>query len=199
MIEWILDFVAFFNGKFAKVGEVSLRDVLAWVKFITESTTKKSNHNTSVPLTLFERYVHGACLVVIDGLGITHASRSSHILRECFEFLYAQSPSNVDKESLSNLLFYPERLQVALTSTSLRVGPFSIPSRPSSSLSTTSSSSPSSSSTTINIGSYSFNAPTTVKNLFRLSRGMQLRKAILLEGSPGVGKTSLGSVFLFFR
>lgn len=38
---------------------------------------------------------------------------------------------------------------------------------------------------------FSFTAPTTAFNTLRLLRGMQLRKAILLEGSPGVGKTSL--------
>jgi len=34
-------------------------------------------------------------------------------------------------------------------------------------------------------------APTAARNAYRLLRAMQLRKAILLEGSPGVGKTSL--------
>lgn len=38
---------------------------------------------------------------------------------------------------------------------------------------------------------FSFTAPTTAFNTLRLLRGMQLNKAILLEGSPGVGKTSL--------
>jgi midasin len=34
-------------------------------------------------------------------------------------------------------------------------------------------------------------APTAARNAFRLLRAMQLRRAVLLEGSPGVGKTSL--------
>lgn len=38
---------------------------------------------------------------------------------------------------------------------------------------------------------FSFLAPTTAYNTIRLLRGLQLKKAILLEGSPGVGKTSL--------
>lgn len=41
------------------------------------------------------------------------------------------------------------------------------------------------------ISKFSFTAPTTAYNTLRLLRGMQLNKAILLEGSPGVGKTSL--------
>jgi midasin len=32
-------------------------------------------------------------------------------------------------------------------------------------------------------------APTTALNMFRVLRAMQLRKPVLLEGSPGVGKT----------
>ena len=39
--------------------------------------------------------------------------------------------------------------------------------------------------------SYSFSGPTVLLNLYNLLRGMQLNKAILLEGAPGVGKTSI--------
>ncbi|XP_055690608.1 midasin [Lutzomyia longipalpis] len=38
---------------------------------------------------------------------------------------------------------------------------------------------------------FSFTAPTTKRNLFQLLSGLTLNKAILLEGAPGVGKTSL--------
>lgn len=40
---------------------------------------------------------------------------------------------------------------------------------------------------------FDFRAPTTARNAMRVLRAMQLRKAVLLEGSPGVGKTSLVS------
>ena len=43
----------------------------------------------------------------------------------------------------------------------------------------------------INPISYSFTSPTVLNNLYNLLRGMQLNKAILLEGPPGVGKTSI--------
>lgn len=39
--------------------------------------------------------------------------------------------------------------------------------------------------------SFNLVAPTPLRNGFRLLRALQLRKSILLEGSPGVGKTSL--------
>lgn len=38
---------------------------------------------------------------------------------------------------------------------------------------------------------FSFDAPSTFKNAERVLRALQLKKALLLEGSPGVGKTSL--------
>lgn len=39
--------------------------------------------------------------------------------------------------------------------------------------------------------SFNFSAPTTLSNAMRVIRACQLNKPILLEGSPGVGKTSL--------
>jgi midasin len=38
---------------------------------------------------------------------------------------------------------------------------------------------------------YSMQGPTTSRNLLRLLRALQIRKPLLLEGSPGVGKTSI--------
>ena len=34
-------------------------------------------------------------------------------------------------------------------------------------------------------------APTPAQNLVRVLRGLQMKRPILLEGSPGVGKTTL--------
>lgn len=40
---------------------------------------------------------------------------------------------------------------------------------------------------------FTFTAPTTSSNTVKLLRSLQLSKPLLLEGSPGVGKTSLVS------
>lgn len=39
--------------------------------------------------------------------------------------------------------------------------------------------------------SYALQAPTTCVNAQRILRGLQLPRPLLLEGSPGIGKTSL--------
>lgn len=41
------------------------------------------------------------------------------------------------------------------------------------------------------LGNYALDSQTTSMNAQRLLRALQLQKPILLEGSPGVGKTSL--------
>lgn len=38
---------------------------------------------------------------------------------------------------------------------------------------------------------FEFRAPTTSKNALRVLRALQLKRSVLLEGSPGVGKTAL--------
>lgn len=43
----------------------------------------------------------------------------------------------------------------------------------------------------IKVNKYALNAPTTCSNAQRVFRALQLSRPILLEGSPGVGKTSL--------
>ncbi|KAI6016225.1 hypothetical protein EDC04DRAFT_2881627 [Pisolithus marmoratus] len=43
----------------------------------------------------------------------------------------------------------------------------------------------------VSIDGFNLNAPTTRENVMRVARACQLEKPILLEGSPGVGKTSL--------
>lgn len=44
---------------------------------------------------------------------------------------------------------------------------------------------------TFQSGSYNFETETANRNLYRILRAMQLNRPILLEGSPGVGKTTL--------
>lgn len=101
------------------------------------------------------------------------ASNLKAFYSQCLEFLYQQLTSNnhaTPKISFDNLT--PEKTEKYFS-----IRPFSVECGNSCEIS--------------DKIQFSFTAPTTAFNTLRLLRGMQLRKAILLEGSPGVGKTSL--------
>lgn len=149
----------------ATSGVISLRDILAWISF-----TAGTHESVGIDLSI----LHGACMVFIDSIG-TNASAT---LAETPELLKSKKLSAVKK--LSKLLksdlvpAYLEKYQVEVDADKLRVGPFNI-----------------ARSTDATDASFNLQAPTTAANALRVMRGMQVKKPILLEGSPGVGKTSL--------
>lgn len=76
---------------------------------------------------------------------------------------------------LEHTSYLPDNLEVEVTQTKFGIKPFYISMGNNESL----------------ISNFTFEAPTCAFNTLRILRGLQLNKAILLEGSPGVGKTSL--------
>lgn len=145
---------------------ISIRDVLAWARFINMCDP----HNAAFGL------LHGAALVFIDGLG---ANPSAVLMSTAAEDLAKEKRKCILKlsELCSHDLasIYDQPFSMALDDASLRLGGFWLPRKIDS------------------VADVSFNleAPTTGVNAMRVVRAMQLRKPILLEGSPGVGKTSL--------
>lgn len=141
--------------------EVSLRDALAWCDFMVASSID--------PPTSF---VHGARLAVLDRLGTTGfgqaltPDRIATIRRDCKTELYR----------LSGCMASSEHTDVVIRSDYLQVGPFRLSRRPST---------PSQSD---NI--FILTAPTVAQNIMRILRALEVSKPLLLEGSPGVGKTS---------
>ena len=156
-------FCEHFNN--AHTSSISIRDVLAWIDFTNSSELED----------LYSRLLHGAALVFIDTLGANPAAMTlippDHIARErekCLDYL----------GKLLNHDFNPiyfEAVEVSSINDSFSAGPFSL----------------------AKVGSpiyntdFKFDAPTTKINTMRIIRAMQLRKPILVEGSPGVGKTTL--------
>jgi midasin (ATPase involved in ribosome maturation) len=173
IISRILDYVEWFNSDICGAASspyasfsLSLRDILSWANFIVEA--RKSNEK----LTIWDALYHGACLMHLDGLGLGSglASDSSTALKSKAE----QRLSNLlGNEKISNAHSIDE--PICLQNGKFGVFPYFI-----------------------NIGksiipksNFNMTAPTTSLNAFRVLRAMQLKKPILLEGSPGVGKTSL--------
>ena len=171
----ILDYVEWFNSDICGAASspyagfsLSLRDILSWTNFIVEA--RKSNSK----LTIWDALYHGACLMHLDGLGLgsSLASDSSTALKLKAEY-HLSSLLGSEKISNANSVDKP----ICIQNGKFGVFPYFI-----------------------NLGNsiipksnFNMSAPTTSLNAFRVLRAMQLKKPILLEGSPGVGKTSLVS------
>jgi midasin len=126
-------------------------------------------------LDLVTAFKHAVNLVIIDGLclgiDVSGDRQKAEILKMCDQFLlnideqvFGVEPSRIDYD----------RLPYISTQTHLGVQPFQI-SKLGSQIET----------------SYAFDARTTKVNLLKLLRAYELNKPILIEGPPGVGKTSL--------
>ncbi|KAH8909629.1 midasin [Coniochaeta sp. PMI_546] len=146
----------------------SLRDILAWVKFMNECA---SNYSAEFAL------LHGASTIFIDTLG----ANPSALLAVNLASMDAQRQLCLDK--LSELAgcnltpLYRKELQILVTDESLTIGDFSIHR----------------SKTGLVDQGVEFQAPTTKMNAMRVIRALHVNKPVLLEGSPGVGKTTLVS------
>ncbi|KAK6849468.1 hypothetical protein PG995_013301 [Apiospora arundinis] len=166
----IVKFSYWFGQQFRSTSTAafSIRDILVWARFINESTHK-------IPESAV---IHGAATVFIDTLGANPSA------------LIAMDPKSMDGQrqlcldKLTELLgcdataIYRAPLELSVEADKLTIGDFSI-------------------ARAANDGGFetgfALHAPTTKMNAMRVIRALQVQKPILLEGSPGVGKTTLVS------
>ena len=143
---------------------ISVRDVLAWVKFMNEC-----------PSDPYFAVLHGAAMVYIDTLGANPAA----LLAIDHASIHDERTKCLQK--LSSLLqrdirpIYDQPILLKNDSNSLSMGEFSILKQ----------------GTADTDPGFAFEAPTTKLNAMRVIRALQVQKPILIEGSPGVGKTTL--------
>lgn len=171
LVDTVVSFCEWYANKFGRGmsggGIISLRDVLAWVEFMNCTYHKIGDKG----LILIE----GAAMVFIDALGTNNTA------------YLAESPEKLKdlrKDSIAHLSRFAgvdlsshinQAVKVQAFGMGLKIGAFEIHRREQGKM----------------VTNFNWNAPTTSKNLLRVVRAMQVRKPILLEGSPGVGKTSL--------
>jgi len=171
-VEAIVKFSEWYGNKFgggrADSGVISLRDILAWVEFI---------NSCSADVEPMAALLHGAAMVFIDALGTNNTAylaESEVRLREQ-KLLCVEKLSQITNQDL--LQVFNERFVVSIQETEVTCGHFSV----------------ARTSTEEASENFTLHAPTTAANAMRVVRAMQVHKPILLEGSPGVGKTSLVS------
>ena len=176
-------------GELGKQISVSTREILAWTNFINQlilsDTHKKGEED------VFASFVHGAHMVILDGLGMGNTltmskKELSEWRHECSQYLLDLCPSHVREafegrqtflESSSSFDILPN-----LSENTFSIGSFSIPCK---------NEILSEVNTESRTQIYAVDARKTVFNLGRILRAMQSPRPILLEGPPGVGKTSL--------
>ncbi|XP_034190386.2 midasin [Osmia lignaria lignaria] len=148
---------------------VSVRDILTWVNFI----------NCCKNMEIGDAFYHGAALSYIDGLGsgLTAVENSKNLKdfkKSSLKFIEHQVQTTLK----SKLLLNCEGFDVEDREDEFGINPFYVK-KGNEKISS-------------NIG-FAFKSPTTRMNTLKVLRALQLQKPILLEGSPGVGKTSLVS------
>ncbi|KAM5286744.1 midasin isoform 2-T2 [Hipposideros larvatus] len=183
--EVMLDFIDWLtHQEFGRRCVVSIRDILSWVNFMN-TMGKEAALKRPETISTVTSFVHAACLVYIDGIGsgVTSSGFGTALLarKECLKFLIKRLSKIVRlTECQKNELKIYDRLK-AKEFTGIDdlwgIHPFFIPRGPVLHRN--------------NIADYALSAGTTAMNAQRLLRATKLNKPILLEGSPGVGKTSL--------
>ncbi|XP_075233650.1 midasin [Lycorma delicatula] len=159
---------------------ISIRDVLTWVQFINTSADWGTTSSFEPTMKLPTAYVFGACVILIDGLGTGAIGLDSTTLynykKQCLTYLVNQM-KEITGLNLSHLADPKYIPKMTISADSFLMGPLSI-----------------------QRGRYPLNedpkyltyAETVKRNIWRVIQSLQLpRRAILLEGSPGVGKSSL--------
>lgn len=148
----------------------SLRDVLAWVEFFNESIHILGTEMAFVHGTV-DLMVLGGSMVVVDSIGSNTLFGSLgnvfDLRQECLLALY----------EFAGISPQTKAQEIVRDDAAGRFGmaPFFI----------------SRGNMPIKECKFAIHAPTTQQNCKRVLRAMQLKKPILLEGAPGVGKTSL--------
>ncbi|KAL7987897.1 hypothetical protein Chor_006816 [Crotalus horridus] len=171
----MMDFINWLsNQEFGPNCILSIRNVLSWVNFMNVMAQDRlpggSEEHQFFRVSPVLTFVHAACLVYIDGIGsgtMSCSSGSTTLAREkCLDYLYRKISKIVrlgDDQKNELRMYDLEREREMVWMENYKN----------------------------NLLDYALNAGTTSMNAQRLLRALQLSKPILLEGSPGVGKTSL--------
>ncbi|KAF7308633.1 Midasin [Mycena chlorophos] len=160
----VLDFTEWLSQKVSDRSLISLRDILAWVEFSNAVSVEGG-------MSPDEIFHHAANMTFLDGLASLPqlTSYSPEAIRQLKQDAQAQISHLVP--FLAANTFVPS-LDPARW---VQLGTFAVEKGPED----------------YSIPAFNLRAPTSQDNAMRVVRALQVHKPILLEGSPGVGKTSL--------
>lgn len=156
----------------------SIRDILAWVQYITKNSDLKAT--TLRGLSVHKSIIFGLETIFLDSLEMLPHENYAEI--ETQRTMITRYVMNDIRDKLQKSLHIEEvnakkGTSIEANATSFGIYPFFVTANADRDQSKSSD--------------FKFTAPTTQNNLFRLLSALSLPKSILLEGPPGVGKTSL--------
>ncbi|XP_030578137.1 midasin [Archocentrus centrarchus] len=197
--ELMLDFIEWLTQQeFGRRCILSVRDILSWVNFLnavcerdedgfmTMGTTEdEESAEWDLRLDTVTAFIHAACLVYIDGIGsgtTAFCADSAHSARRlCLGFLQQRLSklTKLDQDVMDALRVYDSSLprEPQWGEDFFGIDPFYIALGPHTE--------------SRHLSNYTIAAGTTAVNAQRILRALKLQRPVLLEGSPGVGKTSL--------
>ncbi|XP_030636974.1 midasin [Chanos chanos] len=196
--ELMLDFIDWLtNQDFGRHCILSVRDILSWVNFLNQVSERdedgfmtmggaeEEEPEWNLRLDTVTAFIHAACLVYVDGIGsgttVSAAENALAARKACLGFLRQRLGriTQLDEEMRDALRVYDISLprEPQWGEDFFGIDPFYIASGPESE--------------GRSLSGYALAAGTTAMNAQRLLRALKLQRPILLEGSPGVGKTSL--------
>ncbi|XP_065113160.1 midasin [Paramisgurnus dabryanus] len=196
--ELMLDFIDWLTSQeFGRRCILSVRDILSWVNFtntvcerdedgfMTMGELEEEEPEWDLRLDTVTAFIHAACLVYVDGIGsgttVSAAENALVARRACLEFLEKRLSriTELDEEMRDALRVYDSSIsrEPQWGEDFFGIDPFYIAAGPESE--------------GRSLSGYTLSAGTTAVNAQRILRALKLQRPILLEGSPGVGKTSL--------
>ncbi|TSL47560.1 Midasin [Bagarius yarrelli] len=198
--ELMLDFIDWLtNQEFGRRCILSVRDILSWVDFLNAVCEKDEDRHGSSFMGLEEMeepewdqrldtvtaFIHAACLIYVDGIGSGTTVAAAEIVatarKACLAFLEMKLRriTKLDVKMQEALRVYDISLlrEPRWGDDFFGIEPFYIMANPDSE--------------SRSLVDYALGAGTTAVNTMRILRALKLQRPILLEGSPGVGKTSL--------
>ncbi|XP_042247008.1 midasin [Thunnus maccoyii] len=197
--ELMLDFIEWLTQQdFGRRCILSVRDILSWVNFLNAVCERdedgfmtmgaledEEEAEWDLRLDTVTAFIHAACLVYIDGIGsgttVSCADNAFLARRLSLGFLQQRlsKMTKLDQDMLDALRVYDTSLprEPQWGEDFFGIDPFYIALGPQTE--------------SRNLSEYAIAAGTTAVNAQRLLRALKLQRPVLLEGSPGVGKTSL--------
>jgi midasin len=178
-VSWLNRFVVENEVFSHSIKMITNRDLLAWANFIVLFIKSTIINSSDYELQVYKAYMHGAMMILLDGLSIGRTittTVSFNLKLRCLDYLLGLCPERF-RDVLRNSIVPPKSLTNCEGKENIfSIGEFSI----------------SMGRQSVQLHDpYVLNAQTTILNMWRIVRALQINRPILIEGPPGVGKSSI--------